>query len=252
VIEKTFPVAGQPEIDVRIQAGRVEVLPGEPGRIDVKVDTSDKNFIVEQQGDTVEVHSDRDARWLFASSAKVFITMPLGGRATIRTASADVDIQVPMAKAAVDSASGDVRITESDKAAIKTASGNINVDKIGIVLKAKSASGDVSVGEAGGTVELATASGNVRVGRSDATIEVNTASGRITIEHYTGSEVTTKSMSGNVEIGMESGTKVDLDASLLSGKVKWPPKPAQPSEVKREMTLRAKSVSGDLVINRVE
>lgn len=252
MITKSYTVGDQPEIDVRIHTGRVEVTDGDPGEVYVNVDTSDKNFTVEQRGDVIEIYSDREARWIFASSAKVAVTMPPGGRASIRTASADVDVLVPMEKVEVDSASGDVRVREAKKTAIKTASGNISVENVGTLIKAKSASGDVTIGEASGAVEVSTASGNVRVGRSDATIDVNTASGRISIEHYTGPEVNTKSMSGNVEIGMEPGTKVDLDASILSGKVKWPPKPAEKSEIKREVSIRVKSVSGDLVINRVE
>ena len=106
-------------------------------------------------------------------------------------------------------------------------------------------------GEAHGTVEISTASGDVRIADTDAIIDVATASGRIQIERYVGSDISLKSMSGNFEVGMESGTKVDLDASSLSGRVKWPPKLDVPPEVKREVSFKAKSVSGDLTIKRL-
>ena len=252
MISKTFTVGDHPEIDVRIHSGRVEVLEGEPGRVEVIVDTNDKEFRVGQRGDVIEAHTDREARWLFSSPADVTITMPPSGRALIRTASADVDAKTRFERIEVDSASGDVRIRQTVRASVKTASGNIRIEKVDEVFKGKSASGDINLGEASGTVEVSTASGDVHIGSSDAFVEVNTASGRVTIGRYVGSDVSLKSMSGNFEIGLETGTKVDVDASSLSGRVIWPPKKDPPPEKKREMRLKAKSVSGDLTINRIE
>lgn len=252
MINKTFTVGDHPEIDVRIHSGRVEVLEGAPGTVEVIVDTSDKEFQVGQRGDVIEAHTDREARWLFSSPADVTITMPPGGRALIRTASADVDAKNRFERVEVDSASGDVRIRHAARASVKTASGNIRVQEVDEVFKGKSASGDINLGEAKGTVEISTASGDVRIGSSDAFLEVNTASGRVTIDRYVGSDVSLKSMSGNFEIGLETGTKVDLDASSLSGRVSWPPTLDPPPEMKRHMRFKAKSVSGDLTINRIK
>lgn len=252
MIAKTFSVGEHPEIDVRIHAGRVEVVEGEPGRVEVTVDTNDKDFQVGQRGDVIEAYSDREARWLFSSPAEVTITMPAGGRATIRTASADVDAKNDFERAQIDSASGDVRLRRAARASIKTASGNVRVRAIDESLKVKSASGDINVEVAGGTVEISTASGDVHIGSSDAFLEVNTASGRVVIDRYVGTDIEMKTMSGNFEIGLETGTKVDLDASSLSGRVTWPPKKDPPPDLKRQMRMKAKSVSGDLTINRIE
>lgn len=252
MISKTFDVGDHPEIDVRIHAGRVEVIEGEPGRVEVVVETNDKEFQVGQRGDIIEAHADREARWLFSSPAEVSITMPPGGRALIRTASGDVVAKTNFEKAEIDSASGDVRLHSAARAIVKTASGNIRIQKVDESLKAKSASGDVNVEVANGTVEITTASGDVHIGSSDAFVEVNTASGRVRVDRYTGSDIALKSMSGNFEVGLETGTKVALDASSLSGKVTWPPKRDVPPELKREMRMKAKSVSGDLTITRVE
>lgn len=252
MINKTFTVGDHPEIDVRIHAGRVEVVEGEPGRVEVVVDTNDKDFHVGQRGDIIEAQSDREARWLFSSPADVTITMPPGGRALIRTASADIDAKNRFERAEVDSASGDVRVRQAARASVKTASGNIRFQKVDEVFKGKSASGDINLGEANGTVEISTASGDVHIGSSDAFVDVNTVSGRVSIDRYIGTDVALKSMSGSFEIGLETGTKVDVDVSSLSGKVTWPPKKDPPPEKKREMRLKAKSVSGDLTINRIE
>jgi DUF4097 and DUF4098 domain-containing protein YvlB len=252
VIEQTFSVGAEPEIDVRIQSGRVELVEGDPGKVEVRVDTRDPNFVVQQRGDLIEVSPDRDARWMFASSAKVAVTLPPNGRAIVRTASADVDIQVPLRKVEIKTTSGDVTVREAEFAVIKTASGNMGVGRIEDALRSTSASGDLTVREAHGSMVASTASGDIRVGASDATLEINTVSGNVSVDEYRGRQANFKSMSGNIDIGVPTGTKLDLDANLLSGKVNFPPKPSVKPEIKRAMGLKVKSVSGDFNVTRVE
>lgn len=251
MIHQTFSVGDHPEIDVRIQAGRVEVVEGPAGTIEVSVETNDHNFRIQQRGDLVEIASDREARWLFSSPAEVTVTMPPGGRATIRTASADVVVRAPIDRIDVDTASGEIRIHNARKASAKTASGNVRADEIGEAIKAKTASGDVRIVRVNGLADVSTASGDVRIDDADAIVDVSTASGRVQIDRYVGTDLNLKSMSGSFEVGMESGTKVDLDAASLSGRVNWPPKLDNPPPVKRHMTFKAKSMSGDLTIKRI-
>ncbi|HEX6947664.1 MAG TPA: DUF4097 family beta strand repeat-containing protein [Acidimicrobiia bacterium] len=251
MIHQTFQIKHQPEIDVRIHAGRVEVLEGSAGVIEVTVDTNDPNFKVQQRGDIVEIASDREARWLFSRPAEVTVRMPPGGRAQIRTASADVIIQVPIDRIDVDSASGEIRVGTVRKAEIKTASGNIRAEEVTEMIRAKSASGDIRVARAHGDADISTASGDVRIDDSDAVVDVSTASGRVQVDRFVGSVINLKSMSGSFEVGMESGTKVELDAASLSGRVNWPPKLEVQPEIKRQVTMKAKSMSGDLTLKRI-
>lgn len=240
-----------PETEVRIQSGSVDLVEGPTGQITVTVETNDPRFVIQQRGDLIEVSSDRDARWMFSSSAKVVVALPPHATAVVRTASADIDVQVPVRKAEIKTASGNVAVREADFAVIKTASGSMELGRIGDALRSATASGDLSVKEAHGSVVTSTASGDVRIADTDATLEVNTVSGKVMVDRYDGPRASFKSMSGNVHVGIPEGTKLDLDADLLSGKVNLPPKSQVKPETKREMTLKVKSVSGDLSISRV-
>ncbi len=245
-------MSGTPDLDIRIQSGRVEVAEGAPGRVSVRVETKDPNFVVQQQGDSIEISSDRDARWMFASSAKVLVEAPPGTEAAIRTASANVDVQAPIRKLEVKTASGEVTISQAEQAVVKTASGNTDVGTIEDALRVTTASGDVNVSVAHGTVVASTASGNVRLADSDAIVELNTVSGNMFIDRFHGPQGNFKSMSGTVNLGVPPGTKMELDVNLLSGRVNLPPKLEVKPEVRRHMTLKVKSVSGDFNLTRVE
>lgn len=251
MIQEAFTVGGAPEIDVRIQSGRVELVEGETGQVRVEVETKDPNFIVQQRGDLIEVSSDKEARWLSSSSANVVVTLPPRAIATVRTASADIDVQVALRKVEIKTASGEVTVRETETAVIKTASGDIDIGRIGDALRSTTASGDLSVREAQGSMVASTASGDIRIADTDATLDINTVSGKVLVDRYQGPLASFKSMSGNIHLGLPPGTKIDLDANLLSGKVNVPAKAREKPEIKREMTVKVKSVSGDLNITRV-
>jgi len=253
VIREEFIVTGTPEVEVRIASGRVEITKGGPGVVAVEVETRDPDFIVEQRGNLVFVSSDRNAGWLSRGSAFVTISMPSEAEARVSTASARFDCEPHMARIDVKTASGDVEVESADIATIKTASGDVGLGDVTKALRVATASGDVFVrGECEGTVALNTASGDVDIDACSATIDVNTVSGKVHVRRFTGSQANFKSMSGSIDIAIPEGTRIDLDANILSGKVRTPPKRESSAPVERHMTLKAKLVSGDLTIERLD
>jgi hypothetical protein len=253
VISEKFTVTGTPEVEVRIAAGRVEFLQGTEGEISVEVDTSNPDFRVEQRGNLVLIASERNSGWLLRGSDFVTVRMPAGGEARVTTASARVDCAPNMSRIDVKTASGDVEIESADIATVKTASGDIGVRDISTSLRISTASGDVFVrGECEGSLSCNTASGDLHVERCSGTIEVNSVSGDTNVRRYTGNQANFKGMSGSIELGIPEGTKVDLDATILSGRLRTPEKRETSLPTERHMSLRAKLVSGDLTIDRVE
>lgn len=252
MISETFTVGDRPELDIRVHAGRVEIVPGTAGTISVTVETNDPNFRVTQRGDLIEIASDREARWLLARPAEVTVTMPPeGGQTQIRTATASVVVQCPMDRLDIDAASGEVRAGKVRRVEAKTASSNIRVEEVTETARLRTAAGDVRIERAQGTVDISTASGDIRIDDADAVVDVSTASGRVQVGRFVGSSINLKSMSGSFEVGMETGTKVDLDCTSLSGKVIWPPKVDPPPQVRRQVAIKAKSMSGDLILKRI-
>jgi DUF4097 and DUF4098 domain-containing protein YvlB len=252
-IEREFQLEGAPELDVRIQSGRVEIVGSEPGVVRVSVETSDPNFVVEQRGNYITVSSDRESSWLSRSSAIVYVEVPEGADATVATASAPVEISVPLRRLDIKTASGAIEAESAETADIRTASADVRIGSTGMVLRFKSASGDLFVTEGcHGTASVATASGDVHLKDVDASVDVNTVSGSVFFPRFTGAKASFKTMSGDIRLGIPPGTNIDLDVSALSGSLHLPESPAEKTETRRHMAVTAKLVSGDMRLDRVE
>jgi DUF4097 and DUF4098 domain-containing protein YvlB len=252
VIQKSFDVDGPPDIEVRIESGRVEVRRSESGIVDVSVDTGSPDFIVEQRGNSILVSSDQTRSWSSRGSAFVAIQTPEGSDLRVSVASADIRVDVALGKVELKSASGDMEIGNAETLEVKSASGDLRVDRVTRSLRFSSASGDLLVtGAVAGNVGISTASGDTNINDADATVEINTASGDTRLHRFTGRSANFKAMSGTVDIGIPRRTEVSLDANLLSGRLRLPdPEPTQ-GEAERQTSIRAKLVSGDLTIERV-
>jgi DUF4097 and DUF4098 domain-containing protein YvlB len=252
VIHQTFTVEGAPDIEVRIESGRVEIRDGKPGVVDVSVDTKTPGFIVEQRGNSILVSSDKNASWVSRGSAYVVVETPPGSDLRVAVASAPVTADLALGKVEIKSASGDIELHEVESLTVKTASGDIDVDSVDRSLRVTTASGDLRVSRhAGGSVVVSTASGDVHIEHSDATIEMNTASGDAYITHFEGRSANFKTMSGDVDLGIPPRTDVALDVTLLSGKLRVPDAQRRQEEPLRHMSIKAKAVSGDFTVTRV-
>jgi DUF4097 and DUF4098 domain-containing protein YvlB len=252
VIQKSFDVDDPPDIEVRIESGRVEVRRSESGMVDVSVDTSAPDFIVEQRGNSILVSTEQTMSSLSRGAAFVAIQTPEGSDLRVNVASAEIRVDVALGKVELKSASGDMEIGNAETLEVKSASGDLRVGRVTRSLRFSSASGDLLVTDGVvGNVEISTASGDTNIKDADATVEVNTASGDTRLHRFTGRSATFKAMSGTVDIGIPRRTEVSLDANLLSGKLRLPdPEPSQ-GEPERQTSIRAKLVSGDLTIERV-
>lgn len=252
MISRTFTVEGSPDIEVRIESGRVELRRGDPGTVSVTVETKTPDFIVEQRGNSILVSSDRTASWLSRGSAYVVIEAPEGSDLRVGVASAPVLADMSLGKVDVKTASGDIELGSTESLAIKTASGDTEVKDVEHSLSFASASGDLRVrGTCRGSVAASTASGDIHIADCEATITVNTASGDVDIRRFTGRSASFKGMSGDVDMGIPRRTEIDLDINLLSGRLRVPDPEPRTGDPERQMSIRAKLVSGDLSLKRV-
>lgn len=251
MINKEFSVGPNPDIDIHIQSGRVEIKSGNSNLVKVDVETEDSEFKVEQRGDQIYVSSGKGGGWSSRGSAYVSVEVPDDCDATIASASAKVEIDSPVRHLEIKTASGDIEFALANSANIKTASGDARIGEVRGDIKVSSASGDVNLGQSGGKVTFSSASGDILIGENGGTITASTASGDVTIERFFGRQLNVKSMSGEVEVGVPGGTGLDLDVTLMSGELHTPEPAAGPGPSGRQMTIKAKLVSGDLWINRI-
>lgn len=258
-MEKSFQVGTDAAVDVRIASGKVEVKRGQEGVIVVRGRGDTDSLVVEQHGSTVWVSSEprstRISRRIHIGvgrSVHLSIEVPEAIDIDVNVASADFECDPPSARLNVNSASGDIRFTETGDLTAKTASGDVHGHKVGGKLNFVSASGDLHVESIGDRASVSTASGDIRIGEASGAIATSTMSGDVQVRRFGGDDFAAKSMSGSVDIGIPAGSIVDLDATTLSGDIILPePQDAPPETTAGSVDLKVKLVSGDLKVRRV-
>jgi DUF4097 and DUF4098 domain-containing protein YvlB len=253
-INQEFTVGSGPALNIKIQAGRVDVAEGRPGAITIEVNTRDPDSIeIVQTGDTIYV-SDNRSGWVVRGTVRITATVPARTDLEVGSASADVHADVELGSFICRTASGDVSFRSVDSLEVKTASGAVRGDRVDGDVRVNSASGDVWIERIGGRMTAALASGDVRSEDVGGDLRANSASGDLRIGRFRGDEVTMKSVSGDLVIGFPKGIRLDADVNTLSGHVHLPtpssPEPQESLETpKRRVRLSAKTVSGDIRIS---
>lgn len=250
MIDQTFPVGTAARVEVKTQSGEIRFVPGNAGELRVVADSSPHAPLdVYQRGETVVVATNKTG-WMRNDNADVTVYAPPGTEATVNTASADVRATTPLSLLEVNVASGDVNFESVNELRIRTASGDVRGALTEGPMDVVSASGDVSVGTCRAKANVSSASGDVEIGTADGPITVSTASGEVRIDRCNAEDVNCKSMSGSVRLGVPERTRVSLDAKTLSGQVKIP-RGSGDGAPDRNLSIRIRSVSGDLQLKRV-
>jgi hypothetical protein len=246
----SFGVGSQPILDIRVTSGRIDLAPSAEGEITIDVSGSGADFlVVEQNGDTISIREER--RLFGGRSVNIRAGVPAGTSLEGAVASLDIVARVDLGRVVMRSASGDLDLGRIDHAELKSASGDVKIDSCAGRCEVTTASGDVRIHQATGDVSVSSASGDVGIESVEGRVEVKTASGDIRIGRCSGPSIEAASMSGDVEVGLPEGTRVEAEIDSLSGDVVLPPRRPPDGQTERSLKLRAKTVSGDIVVRRV-
>lgn len=252
MITETFAVEGQADIAISASSGSVTVEAGPAGTVHVEIDTHQpEGWTVVQSGSSVSIRFERGLIDR-GGRARVRVVAPPGSCLDIRTASADVRALLGLDRVSVATASGDMVLGDVASASLKTASGDITVGEAQGDLTVRSASGDVAVRSVGGRASVTTVSGDVAVERVEGDLTTSTASGDLRVHLYRGEDLEASTVSGDVFVGLPSGRTVRLQARTLSGSVRLPERKQTATSSGPEVSLRLKSVSGDITIRRAD
>ncbi|MCR6033148.1 DUF4097 family beta strand repeat protein [Nocardioides sp. zg-579] len=271
VIEHRHPAPGPVDLYVEVGDGRVHVTATDTDHTAVRITGHDAQDVALELGpEQVSVVAPRRRAGFLTGdrSLVVEVEVPLGTRVVARTGSADVVLDGRAGRCQLRTGSGDVRVEElGAPATVETGSGRIEVAEAAGELRVKSGSGDVRLGHVGAAVAVSTGSGTVTVASNDGPVAVKTGSGdldvteaRTDVTLATGSgdlrigaatrgRVTAKGASGDVRVGIRPGTPVWTDISTVSGTVRSElPSTGAPAEGQDHVELRARTVSGDVVL----
>ena len=263
-------------VDLQVETGKgtVSVTCADTTESKVTVEGREADDVrVELNGRQLDVIAPKNRGGFFGGDSELHVTVviPTGSDVGVKTGSADITVEGESGITAVKSGSGDVRIqTSRGSALVETGSGDIQLDHAQADLRVKSGSGDVQLGHGGGSVTISTGSGDVEIGRSEAAAVVKTGSGDLRVnESYddvslaTGSgdfvldhahrgRLTAKGASGDVRVGIPAGTPVWTDLTTVSGAIRSSLDGAgQPADGQDHVELRAKTVSGDIVLTQI-
>jgi DUF4097 and DUF4098 domain-containing protein YvlB len=259
---------------VEVGKGRVEIIAADTTESRVEIAGRDADQVeVDQSGRQISVVSPRQRAGFFGGDSRLYvsITVPLGSDLFVKTGSADVSVDGTVGTTRIKTGSGDVRTADiSGPALVETGSGDIEIEVANAELRVKSGSGGVRVRHAESAVATSTGSGDVEIGTTNGPAAVKTGSGDLKVVDantdvslVTGSgdlrvgtahrgRFTMKGASGDVHIGIPAGLPVWTDVSTISGSIRSNLESAgEPADGADHVELRAKTVSGDIVLTQV-
>lgn len=245
----SFEVGPAPDVEIRIASGHIHIEDGPSGTIGISISASDPDrLLVERFQDHIQIGQEGRLR----GSYRIRLDVPAGTDFNTAVASGDIVARGPVGDFTARSASGDIDIGESSgRIEIKMASGDVTIDRAEGPIRVVSASGDVRVAEAHEDCSVATASGDIIVDTARGTVNLKTASGNANVRRFEGASLVASSVSGRLDLRIPSGRRVNLDIRTLSGRVDLPsPAASPPAAGAREVEIRAKSVSGNIGIDR--
>ena len=183
------------------------------------------------------------------------ITCPHGTALDVRTKSADLRARGDYGATEVKTASGDVQVDQAQETQVKSASGDIRLGHVHGDLDAQTASGDVHADVVEGDVHAQLVSGDLEVRDARASVTANTVSGDQHFEAVQEGRIDLKAISGDVTVGIRSGSRFYVDANTVSGDTssEFELGDAPAEEVDPDAPLVevfAKTVSGDVRIER--
>jgi len=166
----------------------------------------------------------------------------------------DMTIKVPTdSTLAVKTGSANVTATGSYRGGqVKSGSGDVRVQYAGGAIAVSTGSGDVEIGTSGASTVVKTGSGDLNIGESHDDVQMSTGSGDLVIRTAHRGKLTAKGASGDVQIGVPAGVPVWTDVSTVSGEIRSGLEGAgEPEEGADHLEVRAKTVSGDIVLTQV-
>jgi DUF4097 and DUF4098 domain-containing protein YvlB len=208
---------------------------------------------VELRDGTLTV-SAPDGGWLARHPAALSITIrvPLDSRLRLKTASAGVACRGRFASLDANGASGDMLLEHvTGDAKVRISSGDLTAGQVDGELQVSGAAGDVTAEHVGGPVDTSVASGSIEIGSAGAGVKARTASGRVRIGAARRGTVKVRTASGDVVVGVRSGTGVWLDLNTISGHTTNDlDMTAGGGEAGHELSVEVRTASGDIAIHR--
>lgn len=227
--------------------------------------------VVTQTDDRVLVEVGREKGGILRSKPQIGISvvLPHGSRASVAADSADVNQSGRLQELTVKTGSGDIAADDVAVMDLSSGSGDVAVGRCTDSLRLSTGSGDIGIDDAATHTSVATGSGDIDAGTDSESFEAKTGSGDVLLRRCSGDvvvksgsgdlvirralfgAVSATTASGDVRVGVETGTAVWLDLKTVTGDVHNAlDDVAAPEETDRRLELHVKTATGDIGITR--
>ena len=188
-----------------------------------------------------------------ARSARIVIEVPSGTDVDVRGASTQMSMLGSLGAARVRTQSGDIRADSVTELDANTASGDVRVHTVSGRAVIATVSGDAELTTVTGDLLMSSASGDLKAHHLAGDAHISTTSGDVRVGRFDGSEIAIKSVSGDVQLKLPNGIRVEPDIATLSGRTRLPQPaavPLPPDPDRRTVRVLLKTVSGNITIER--
>jgi DUF4097 and DUF4098 domain-containing protein YvlB len=252
-------------VDITVEswgAGSI-VVSGEPtDSVIVEVVASRRSPGVDDLLDQVEVAFEDGQLYISGPRVGTFrrrhgldltIKAPAGSSCAAKTVSADMSCVGEVSAVSMQTASGDLTADSVGDVTVRTASGDVLLNRAAGTVSIQTASGDVQATRLDGDVRVNTASGDVAIGVCAGPVTIHAASGDVTLTAASGTPIALASVSGDLKVGVMPGMGVYLDLASSSGDIRSELDASDGNEAEDEsaaIQISCRSVSGDIKITK--
>jgi DUF4097 and DUF4098 domain-containing protein YvlB len=261
--------------DVRIRAGDtdttvVEVQPSDAASEEDR--TAAQLTRVEYAHGQLLVKGSKLRHWLptrDGGSIDVTIELPAGSHVHAALAAADLQSDGRLGQCRIKTGLGRVQLDEVDTLSVKSATGDIAVDRVTGHADVTAGSGDVRLGaldrtavikNSNGDTWIGTAAGDLRVNAANGSIAVDvaragvvakSANGDVRLRDVVRGSVVLETKLGDLEVGIREGTAAWLDVNATAGRVVNALEAADaPQSSAETVEVRARTTVGEIAIRR--
>lgn len=272
-MQHTFTTPEPVALYVELGAGRLttEAVDTDESTVEITGPRAEE-FLVEQSGRQLSVIAPKGRFFgVGHDTHTVRVVVPTGSDLATKTGSADTETIGTLGVVKLKTGSGDIEVERAEgPMVVDSGSGDIRCHAAAAEVRIKSGSGDIDLGDVRGTTGISTGSGDVVIGfahertviktgsgdlelkRSESDVSLTTASGDLVVRHAPRGKITAKNVSGDVRVGIPSGTPVWTDVNTVTGSVASDLQSAgKPAEGQDYVELRATTVSGDVHLLQV-
>jgi hypothetical protein len=205
--EHTFSTPQPVRLEIRVASGDFRVITTDADESTVTIEGAQRlldSITVDLLGDRLIVDQRlKGLGGLFVNHDSLTLRASVPHRSAVRvaTASGDTDLDGSFAGVELSSASGGIAVRGAVDGPVHT----------------KTASGDTRLTEVSGDVDLQSVSGDLNVDAAGGSVTVKSVSGDVRVDSLSEGRVVVNNVSGDIALGIASGTRVEIDASSLSG-----------------------------------